>query len=263
MNKEPISNETVGPKAATGVVGASNPKPAQGWQIEGSDADENRGSAKRKIIIGAVLLAAVGGVILVAKNFSGGSAAPQQREQNTTIFQLPPPPPPPPPKTTPPPPEVKPEKKEMIVETDPVEKPDKPVDEPPPAPMATTSLKGKGGDASIGSSGTANPFSGLGKKGGSQFGWYAGPVQSRVADALRNNKATRSMTLDGILARIWVDSNGSISRVELRGGTGQSAQSDAVREALLGLKLSEPPPADMPMPINLRLNARAGFTAQR
>ena len=69
--------------------------------------------------------------------------------------------------------------------------------------------------------------------------------------------------LDGVLVKIWPDSNARISRVEFKTGTGQPAVDDAIRQALFGLRLDAPPPAEMPLPIVLRLAARAGFTAQR
>jgi outer membrane biosynthesis protein TonB len=202
-------------------------------------------------------------VLFVSKKFSNSGPA-QQRQPEMTIvaIQAPPPPPPPPPKPTPPP-ELTPPKQEMIKEDAPDDKQEKPKDETPPAPQITTGIKGPGGDSSMGTAGNGSVFGGSGKRGGSKFGWYAGPVQSRIAEALRTNKGTRGVKIESLPVRIWVDSNGAISRVELRGSTGQSGQDEAIRQALLGLRLSEPPPSDMPMPINLRLSARAGFTAQR
>ncbi len=227
--------------------------------------DEAEGvSGKKKIILALALLAAGGGVAMFAmKMNSGGSAGAQKQETKMTVTLPPlPPPPPPPPKPTPPP-QVEQPKKEMLVQEDVKDDEKKPDNEPPPAPAAATSLKGGTEDSGLAGTGAANPFAGLGRRSGSKFGWYAGPVQSRVAEALRTNRATRSAKLDGVLVKIWPDSNARISRVEFKSGSGQPAVDAAIRQALLGLALAEPPPADMPLPIILRLSARAGLTAQR
>lgn len=268
MSTESNTTETIQPKPKPGALlppkAVQPPKAAPTRRVVVDDDDEDdRGSGKTKIIVGLVVLAAVGGVIFAAKQFSASGPAPQKQEMQMVAF-LPPPPPPPPPKPTPPP-EVVQEKKQMIVQDEikePEEKPDdKP--QPPAAPQMSTGIKGPGGDSSLGGSGNGNTFGGAPKKRGSQFGWYAGPVQNRVAEALRNNRATRSAKLDGVLVKIWPDSNAKISRVEFKTGSGQPAVDDAIRRALFGLTLDAPPPADMPLPIVLRLSAKTGFTAQR
>ena len=239
-------------------------RPVPARQIVEDDDDEDEGgSGKGKVIMGLVVLAAIGGVIFAAKQFSTSGPAPQKQETQIIAFLPPPPPPPPPPKPTPPP-EVVQEKKQMIVQDEIKEPEEKPDDKPqPPAPQMSTGIKGPGGDASLAGSGNGTSFGGPPKKRGSQFGWYAGPVQNRVADALRTNRATRSAKLEGVLVKIWPDSNARISRVEFKTGTGQPAVDDAIRQALFGLSLDAPPPADMPLPIILRLSAKTGFTAQR
>ena len=97
---------------------------------------------------------------------------------------------------------------------------------------------------------------GTARKGGSKWGWYAGQVQSRVAEALRSNKVTRKAKAS-ITVRIWPDASGRVSKVTLGGSTGDPAVDDAIKnQVLAGLVLNEPPPSDMPMPINLRITAR-------
>jgi outer membrane biosynthesis protein TonB len=85
--------------------------------------------------------------------------------------------------------------------------------------------------------------------------WYAGQVQSKISEALRSNSRTRGASLR-VDVRVWVDAGGR-TRAELNGSTGDAAL-DAVlkNEILNGLKLSEPPPAGVKMPITLRLIAR-------
>ena len=268
MSTESNTTETIRPKPKPGAVlppeAGQPPKAAPTRRVVVDDDDEeDRGSGKVKIIVGLVVLAAVGGVIFAAKQFSTSRPAPQKQETQIVAFIPPPPPPPPPPKPTPPP-EIVQEKKPMIVQDEIKEPEEKPDDKPqPPADKPATNIKGPGGDPNLATSGGGNTFGGPAKKRGSQFGWYAGPVQNRVAEALRNNRATRAAKLDGVLVKIWPDSNAKISRVEFKTGTGQPALDDAIRQALFGLSLDAPPPADMPLPIILRLSAKTGFTAQR
>src|SRR5690606_26438677 len=98
---------------------------------------------------------------------------------------------------------------------------------------------------------------GMGRRGGSQYGWYAGQVQSRIADAMRKNRRTRNASIRGMQVRVWPDSTGRIAKVQLTGSAGDPATDAALEsEVLQGLQLQEPPPAGMRMPIVLRLNAR-------
>lgn len=107
-----------------------------------------------------------------------------------------------------------------------------------------------GGGGLIGGRGT-----GKGGGGGSKFGAYAGQVQSRVVDALRNHKKTRSAALN-VKVRVWADSTGRITRATLSGTSGDAAVDRAIRDEILtGLQLSSPPPEGMPMPIVMRLSA--------
>jgi hypothetical protein len=92
--------------------------------------------------------------------------------------------------------------------------------------------------------------------GGNLWGWYAGQVQTRVADALRKNPRTSSATLN-IRVKVWPDASGRIGRAQLVGTTGDRAMDAAIQnEVLTGLQLQEPPPAGMPAPIILRINAK-------
>ena len=78
-------------------------------------------------------------------------------------------------------------------------------------------------------------------------------------------RATTSKTPPTVQVRIWADSSGRITRASLAGSSGDPAVDNAIRNnALAGLQLPEPPPADMPMPINMRITARksADLTAR-
>jgi hypothetical protein len=147
----------------------------------------------------------------------------------------------------------------MVQETAPESKP-KEAEAPKPAPAETlgTNLKGDGpGMAGLGGSGNGGGlFGGKGGGGGSKFGWYAGQVQTRVAEALRQNSHTKSASMK-IQVRIWADSTGRITKAKLDGTTGDPKLDTAIQnEVLTGLQLQQPPPADMRMPIVMRLTAR-------
>ena len=150
-----------------------------------------------------------------------------------------------------------------MVAQEPVNEPeDKP--EPKPAnepPDIGTSVKGDGPADGFGLSGRGGNgrIGGTGNGGGqrSRWGWYAGQVQGRIAEGLRQNKKTRSARISGVQVRVWPDAAGRITRAQLAGSTGDAAVDAAIRnEVLTGLQLQEPPPQGMPTPIVLRLSAR-------
>lgn len=138
-----------------------------------------------------------------------------------------------------------------------------PEDEPSPddsAPEPPSDLDL--GPGSAGGTGPAIGGGGGGGKGGSgrrvsasKFGWYAAKVQSTIRQALSSNATTRSATLS-LQVKIWADSEGRITRAQLVGSSGNPCIDQAIRNKVLtGLLLPQPPPADMPMPINLRITA--------
>ncbi len=132
--------------------------------------------------------------------------------------------------------------------------PDKPSDE-----LLGTAIGG--GDGSLGngngnSNGGTRMIGGNNGGGGSKWGWYAGQVQNRLADALRSNPVTQRAGFSNTI-KIWSDNTGRITRVKLNSSTGDSQVDAAIEnEVFNGLVLNEPPPEGMPMPINLRLTAR-------
>jgi outer membrane biosynthesis protein TonB len=141
----------------------------------------------------------------------------------------------------------------------PAEKPE-PVVKPKPAdePAALgTGIKGNGAGISGLSGGSGNGGgNGTGGNGGDLFRWYAGQAVQPVTQALRNHSRTKLASMN-VVANIWVNGEGSIERARLAGSTGDTAMDAAIQnEVLPGVRLSEPPPAGMKMPIKLRLAAR-------
>lgn len=138
---------------------------------------------------------------------------------------------------------------------DPLEEP--PDDTPMPAPPEDIGSNSSGtGPAISGGKGNGNTIGGNHRKSGSQFGWYAAKVQSSLADALRQNPATRAAAMS-LQVRIWPDATGRITRVQLVGTSGNAAVDEAIKNKVLaGHQLPQAPPAGMPTPIVLRINAR-------
>jgi protein TonB len=211
----------------------------------------------KSIGIGFVALVVVGGVIILLRDTD---TRPVRKVQEITMvaIQRPPPPPPPPPVV---------EQPKMIEQPKMVEpevKPDKPMERPkdlPPKPDSAPPKGPLGLDAKADGPGDSfnlagNPGgNGLldGGGGGSRFGWYATLAQNQIKDALAANNKTRKSKLR-LEVRLWVDSSGLIERVQLQGTTGDHEIDDAIQnEVLMGLRLQEAPPKDMPQPMNLRL----------
>ena len=60
-----------------------------------------------------------------------------------------------------------------------------------------------------------------------------------------------------IVVRIWPDSTGRVVKAHIAGSTGDLALDKALQNDILtGLQLADPPPADMPLPIVMRLSAQ-------
>jgi outer membrane biosynthesis protein TonB len=216
-----------------------------------------------------VLYGAAGVVVVIlivgAGNlyFSRDNTPPPRLLREITVKIVPPPPPPPPP-PAPPPPEQKMIEQPKMVEPEVkqeklVEKPkDEPIknaknDEPPGPLSLDAKAEGPGDLFQLGGNPGGNPYGG---GGGSRWGWYASLVQSQIEAALRANEKTRNAIMQ-VEIRLWADSAGRVSRVQLVSSTGDAALDAVIRNDVFGgLVLREPPPKDMPMPMVTRVTAR-------
>jgi periplasmic protein TonB len=216
------------------------------------DEDEERDERpffKRYWVPIAVLVFAGAAIGMTLKTIAN-SAATARKAPTVISLTLPPPPPPPPVQTAPP--EVVQDQQTFQPEEKPEDEPPKPPDQPP----IGTNIKGDGSSNGFNLSNSAGSGVGGGKTNASRFGWYAGQVQSKVSEALRANRKTRTAEL-AIRARIWPDENGRVTRAQLSGSTGDASLDAAIRDEVLnGLQLREPPPPGMPLPIVLRLSAK-------
>jgi type IV secretory pathway VirB10-like protein len=222
-----------------------------------SDDPEEQSFLRRygiAIAVGVVVLLAIGTAGVLLKMY--GKVPPPRKPEEIVIHLQPPPPlppPPPPPPLPPPPPQPK------MVEQPPVLKPEeKPKDEPknpdkPPGPP-TPAASGPPSDFGLGGAGGSGGGGDGGGGGGSRWGWYAGEVQARIAEALRENDKTKDAKLR-IKVHIWADNTGRITRATLSGSSGDPSLDDALKnQVLTGLALPEAPPSDMPMPIVMMIN---------
>ena len=238
-----------GPASGTRV--ARRPIPTFDDEAGGGFFQRRRGL----LIVGAIVLIGVAWVAF--RKPSGKSEAVRKAPAPQMVkLMLPPPPPPPPPKVQPPPKE---EKRSQVEK--PMDKPDdqpKPADKPPEG--LGTSIKGPGsGMAGLGSGrGLNGVIGGTGKgRGGKAAAAYAGQVQSKITDALRNNPTMRKASIKGVKFSVVLDATGRITGVKLIGSTGDSAMDEAIRsEILTGLQLREPPPGGKPMTITMMLHAQ-------
>jgi len=226
------------------------------------ETDEDRPFFKRHstllVVCGLVILGA--GVVFAARKLSENNQTEIRRDEVVTL-QLPPPTPPPtpPPQQTPTPlptpeeHEDKPmEAQQPVQEEKKTEAPkEKPVSAP--APLGT-SITGPGGGADLGlANGLGGSGGGYGTGGGTKYGWYASEIQNKIADAVRNDPRMRGTNMN-VIVKIWPDATGRIVRAKVS-SAGNEALEAIVRDGILtGLQLPNPPPADMPLPIVMRLN---------
>lgn len=209
-------------------------------------------AAKTGVALGLVAVITAG-VVLVRQLGGEKKSAPRLEQTMVAIKPLPPPPPPPPPPTTPP--QQQTEEQTQVSEQD-----MKPADEAPadPSPSLGTGLTGSGPSDGFGLGGKDKGYiggRGAGGGGGSRFGGYFTQVVQAITDALGRNPATRNAKFD-VRVRVWSDATGRVSKVRLLSSTGEADLDRAIRtEALLGCQLPDIP-ADMHMPLELRLNLR-------
>lgn len=207
----------------------------------------------RYFIIG---LPVVAGVVALAMGMSSKtSSKPAPKKQESMIVPVTPMPPPP--KVEPPPPqqEPEPEKTEEIKQEEIVEEPEEapPEDAPPTTtgPVGNDAFGLKKGNGGSGARAATGP-----RRIGGKWDRYALSLQNSIAGGLRRHSLMKKAAVT-VGVKIWVDSSGLVTRAAISSSSGDSALDTALRSEILpGMQLAEPPPADMPMPINLQVTAR-------
>lgn len=227
-----------------------------------SERSGERNSLPRYVAVLTVIALLFGGV-WAFMGLGNDTPPPKQVRELTVVNIVPPPPPPPPPPMIEQPKVIDQPKmvEQEMLEDKPVEKPvDDPVkdakNEEPPGPLALDAKAVGPADLfNLGSKVGGSPYGGRGG-GGSRWGWYASIVQTQIEAALRGNEKTKHAVMQ-LQVRLWADSTGRISRVELASSTGNAELDTVIRNEVLGrLTLREPPPNDMPMPMVTRVTAR-------
>ncbi|MEI7912429.1 MAG: TonB C-terminal domain-containing protein [Verrucomicrobiota bacterium] len=214
---------------------------------------------KKRLIIGILLTGVLAGGVISFLNSPAETSRPPAKKNDIVSITLPPPPPP---KVEPPPPPKAAPPKEEMVEQDPVDKveaPDETAASDPADEALGTNIAGNGPDMGLragSGSGTRNRIGG-GRHGG-KWDSFAVKVQNTIAETLRQNAGTRNAAFS-MKVLVWADSNGRITRATPVGSSGNATVDQAVKnQVFAGLQLPEAPPADMPMPINMRISARKG-----
>lgn len=221
-------------------------------------------------------VAGIAGVViatLAVRWIAAASQSPPPRKamQVAVVTLQPAPPQRPPPPPPPVPPKVEEEPQNRRVDLDPKEvmqdAPPPQASEPAAGPLALAAegdgpgdafnLAGNPGGRSLLGGGLGDGTgSGLGGGGGtgSRFGWYYARVAAELEEAFRRHRKLAAASLR-VELRVWTDPSGRVNRVQLLRSTGDP-EIDAAVQSVVGLRLREPPPRDIPMPMIARLTAR-------
>jgi periplasmic protein TonB len=203
------------------------------------------------VLVGVCVISVTAVLIYLLKDMLGAKVeAPKKVVQEVRIVR----PPPPPPETEPPPP---PPPEEKVDLPDPQQQPDPtPSNEPPPGEQLGVDAVGAGSGDGFGLVGRPGGRDLLATGGGSAYAWYAGIIKSEILDRLADEKKVRSGSYT-VAVRLWVRRDGSVERASLVGSSGDKERDRTIETTLSQLsRLSQPPPADMPQPITLRIVSR-------
>lgn len=205
------------------------------------------------ILLAVVVSIAGSGVYWMVRSFLN-AAPPATKKVAQEIHVIRPPPPPP---DEPPPPPPPPEEKVDVHEPDPEPDPT-PSNEPPPSEQLGLDAEGgAGGDAFglVGHKGGRDLLA----SGGSAFNYYGGLVKNEILEQLQNDVETRKACKASsvVNVQVWVGADGTTQRTRSTQSSGDRACDKAVESVLSRIKhMPQPPPADMPQPISLRIVSR-------
>lgn len=191
-----------------------------------------------------VALIGSGAFALLRSFLHGGVPHPQQVVQQIQLIR----PPPPPPNVPPPPP---PPEEKVHIPT-PQKTPQPTPDHQPPAQPLGLDAKGGAGSDAFGLAGRPGGQDIIGQ-GASAFVWYAGLLKDQIVNQLGAQPDARSTTYS-VVVSVWIADDGTIRRVRVAQSSGDERRDRSIEEALTRLgRLSQPPPADMPEPVTLRI----------
>jgi periplasmic protein TonB len=227
--------------------------------FEEDERDLNRKKWFKRIGLVVGLFVGLGLIAVVIKGLmeSGGG----HKKPSVAQIQLLKPPPPPPPKPEEKPPEP-PVKKEEVKLPEPEKAPEpQPAQaEPPPGPNLGVDANGTGSGDSFGLVGKPGGRDittiGGGGGGGNPYAAYHQLLQKQIQQALARNSKLRGAQFKAIV-KLWLSPDGHVKNFELVGSSGEAATDDLIKTALSEVSaLGEPPPAEMPQPVRLRVTSR-------
>lgn len=194
-----------------------------------------------------VTLVGTGAFALLRSFLRGGSPHPQQVVQQIQLIRPPPPPPnlPPPP---PPPPQEK-----VHIPT-PEKAPQPTPDHPPPSQQLGLDAKGGAGSDAFGLVGRPGGADITGE-GGSAFAWYGGVMKDAILHQLDDVPELRSLSYVAEVS-LWVSGDGTIQRVAIAKSSGDPKIDRLIESSVSQLRLSHPPPPDMPLPVTIKLSTQ-------
>jgi periplasmic protein TonB len=209
--------------------------------------------------LGIGLLSFVGVVAWGAYSLlSDAKTTKKQVVQISLLKPPPPPPPPPPPEQKPPEPDIK----DEVKLPEPEQPPEAVKDEaPPPGEQLGLDANGSGSGDAFGlaarKGGTdITKLGGPSGPGRNQASWFAGLVQSHLVTQLSKEDKLRRSDYR-VELRVWFAPDGRIERFELIDSTGNKEVDDQIKLTLHNMPpLKQPPPADLPQPVKLRLTSR-------
>jgi len=218
-----------------------------------------------------LLVGGAAGVRWIAANRGGPPPRKVMQYTMVNVQQQPLPKPPPPPPVTQPKVEERVETERVQLKATDIPPPDAPPPTGAPAagPLALATegtgagdqfnLVGNPGGRSLtsgGGLGDGTGGDGLGGAGSAaaRFGWYYAKIAAEIEEAFRRHKAVTAASTR-VELRVWADESGRITRVELVRSTGDPRLDEAI-QSVVGLRLAQPPPSDIPMPMVARLTAR-------
>lgn len=208
-----------------------------------------RSLRSRMPLIGGLLFMALftAAVIWGVMGFIKDSGAPQRPKIQT--ISLVKPPPPKPPEEKPPEPEKIEQPKEEVKLDQPQPTPEAPP--PPPGGIPDGPAGGMATDLAAGS--------GIGIGGGGagdeRRNWYSRMISRQLEDGLKRAKRLQGKDYR-VVAQIWFNPAGAVSRVQLDKGTGDSELDEALRQEIQQVSLRDPLPDDIPQPVRLRVVSR-------
>ncbi|HEY9146233.1 MAG TPA: energy transducer TonB [Thiobacillus sp.] len=212
--------------------------------------DHKRSLRSRLPLIGGLLFMALftAAVIWGVMHFINGSDRPEPPKIQTISLVRPPPPKPP--EEKPPEPQKIDKPKEEVK----LDQPQPPQPEAPPPPPGGIPDGPAGGMATDLAAGSGIGIGG-GGAGDERRSWYSNMISRQLEDELRRAKALQGKDYK-VVAQIWFNPAGAVSRVQLDKGTGDSALDEALRQEILRVSLRDPLPDDIPQPVRLRVVSR-------